>query len=100
MSRKLNVRKTVGLAVSLVLASAAIFVSTASARGLGPRDPVCDQRVINACATNWQALGYASQQNCALGQPCIECPPNYGYLCGIYSYPGSYAAEPDADTPE
>ena len=96
MSRRLNIRKTMGLAASLVLAGAAIFSTAASAKGLGPRDPACDQRVINACATNWQVLGYAQYEHCVLGQPCLACPPNYGYLCGIYSYPGGgWVAEPD-----
>ncbi|HET9637843.1 MAG TPA: hypothetical protein VFP12_01400 [Allosphingosinicella sp.] len=74
--------KTTALAVSLVFASATMLGTAASAGGLGPRDPVCDQRVIAACATNWQTLGYPNQQTCEWGQPCIECPPNYGYLCG------------------
>jgi hypothetical protein len=95
MTRK--IRKTMALAVSLVFAGATMFGTAASARGLGPRDPACDQRVVAACATNWQTLGYPSQQTCEWGQPCIECPPNYGYLCGgpgIY-----YAAEKKATRP-
>ena len=95
-----NLRKATALAVSLVFASATIFGTAASAKGLGPRDPVCDQRVINECATEWQALGYAEYQHCVWGQPCLECPPNYGYMCGIYSYPGGgWATRRVADKP-
>jgi hypothetical protein len=89
-------RKTMALAVSLVFASATMF-STAASAIPPPRDPACDQRVIAACATNWQTLGYPSQQTCEWGQPCIECPPNYGYLCGgpwIY-----YSTETNAPKP-
>lgn len=89
-----NFRKTMALAVSLA------FAGAASAAGIGggqPRDPVCDQRVVAACATNWQTLGYPSRQTCEWGQPCVECPPNYGYLCGgpwIYQAAEVKAARP------
>ena len=87
MARKLRFGKTIGLAASLVLAGAAIVGSAASARIGPPRDPACDQRVANACVSTWQTLGWSTYQDCVSGQQCIECPPNYGYLC---PYPGMY----------
>jgi hypothetical protein len=99
MSRKLNIRKITALAASLALAGAATFSTAASAQKW-QRDPVCDQRVTDECATEWQELGYAEYQHCVWGQPCLECPPNYGYMCGIYSYPGGgWAAKRTPDTP-
>ena len=98
MSRKLNIRKPTALAASLVLAGAAILGSAASA-GIGPpRDPACDARVANECVGTWQTKGWASYQECVSGQQCLECPPNYGYLC---YYPGMYdwATEPTAAKP-
>ena len=95
MPRK--VWKTTGLAVSLTIAVASMFGAAASARGLGPRDPACDARVVAACATNWQSLGYPNQATCESGQPCIECPPNYGYMCGgpwIYQATEKKAVKP------
>jgi hypothetical protein len=89
-----KLKKIITLAVSLA------FAGAASAAGIGggqPRDPACDQRVDAACATNWQTLGYPNRQTCEWGQPCVECPPNYGYLCGgagIY-----HATEPKAVRP-
>jgi hypothetical protein len=90
-------RKSVALAVSLVLAGATMFGTIASARVGPPRDPACDARVVAECATSWQTLGYPNQSTCEGGQQCIECPPNYGYLCGgpsIY-----YATENKAPKP-
>ncbi|MEA3010475.1 MAG: hypothetical protein QOJ91_2167 [Sphingomonadales bacterium] len=70
------------LAASLVLASATMFATIASARVGPPRDPACDARVVAECSTSWQTLGYPNQSTCVGGQQCIECPPTYGYLCG------------------
>lgn len=99
MSRKLKLRKTTGLVASLVLAGAAILGSAASA-GIGPpRNPVCDQRVANECVTTWQTLGWSSYQDCVSGQQCIECPPNYGYLCPYAGMYDDWAVEPSAARP-
>ena len=94
MTRKIN--KSLKLAVSLVFAGAATFASAAGIGGGQPRNPVCDQRVANECVGTWQALGWSSYQTCVSGQQCIECPPNYGYLC---PYPGMFATEPAAPKP-
>lgn len=94
MSRKLNMRKSTGLAASLMFASATIFGTAASAAKLPPRDPVCEQQVANACVATWQPLGYGNYQHCVAHQTCMQCPPSYGYLCGI----GPNATKPDAAT--
>lgn len=87
MFKKPDIMRTTALAASLVLAGAAIFGSAASA-GIGPpRDPACDQRVANECVSTWQTKGWSSYQDCVGGQQCLECPPNYGYMC---AYPGMY----------
>ncbi|HYI41242.1 MAG TPA: hypothetical protein VE053_13080 [Allosphingosinicella sp.] len=88
-----KLKRIITLAVSLA------FAGAASAAGIGggqPRDPACDQRAANGCVSTWQTLGWPSYQTCVWGQQCIECPPNYGYLC---PYPGMYAAEPKAVKP-
>jgi hypothetical protein len=81
MSRKLNIRKTMALTASLALAAAATFSTSASAQKW-QRDPVCDQQVANACVTHWQSWGYAQYSDCVGNEQCLQCPPNYGYLCG------------------
>ncbi|HEY0131509.1 MAG TPA: hypothetical protein VGB57_08890 [Allosphingosinicella sp.] len=88
-------RKTTALAVSLVFASATIFGSAASAGYGPPRDPACDQRAANNCASNWQALGWPNYELCVGGQQCLECPPNYGYLCPNPDIYNEYATEPN-----
>jgi hypothetical protein len=91
-----GINKSLKLAVSLVFAGAATFASAAGIGGGQPRNPVCDQRVANECVGTWQSLGWHSYQACVSGQQCIECPPNYGYLC---PYPGMFATTPTAARP-
>ncbi len=88
-----NMRKQTALWASLAIAGAAILSSAASAIPPRPRDPVCEQNVTNACAVFWQQLGYGSAQQCATVEICMQCPPNYGYLCGVGA-----AAKPDTGT--
>jgi len=94
MSGKFNIRKTMAVAASLVLAS----VSTASA-AVSPdwwsRDPVCDQQMADACVTTWQSMGYGNYEHCVAHRQCTECPPLWGYMCGIGPYD---ATKPDAGT--
>ena len=93
MSRRVS--KTRALTASLALAGAAIFATAASAR-IPPRDPVCDQRVANECVNTWQAKGYAQYLDCVANEQCLQCPPNYGYLCGYDPrYPFNSAVKPD-----
>lgn len=80
MSTKLNFMKATAMTASLVLASAAIFGSAAWAAQ--PRDPVCDQRIVRTCIYNWESQGYAQYEDCVRNEQCLQCPPNYGYLCG------------------
>jgi hypothetical protein len=87
--------KAIALSGSLALAVAATFATAASAR-IPPRDPVCDQRVANECVGTWQAQGYAQYQDCVANEQCLQCPPNYGYLCGYDPrYPFNGAVRPD-----
>ena len=97
MSRNLNARKRMALATSLVLAGATIFSSAASAIGVPPipRDPVCEQQQANACVGTWQAQGYWSYDHCVSHRQCEQCPPWYGYMCGVGP---NYATEPDKGT--
>lgn len=97
MSRNLNSRKRRALATSLVLASALMFSSAASAIGKPPipRDPACDQQMVNECVGTWQAQGYWSYDHCVSHRQCTECPPWFGYMCGVGP---NYATEPDAGT--
>lgn len=90
--------KRMALAVSLVFAGATIAGSAATARPL-PRDPACDQRVANSCVSNWQTLGWPNYELCVGGQQCLECPPNYGYLCPTPDIYNEYATEPAAAKP-
>ena len=94
MSKKLNIRKTIAVAASLVLAS----VSAASAAvppGYWDRDPVCDQQQADYCVSTWQSLGYWSYDHCVGHRQCQECPPLWGYMCGVGP---DYAAKPDEGT--
>jgi hypothetical protein len=95
MFRNLDIRKKTALAASLVLAGAAIFSSAASAIPPPVRNPVCDQYMANACITTWQVLGYGNYAHCVAHRQCAECPPWYGYMCGIGP---NYATEPDLGT--
>jgi hypothetical protein len=94
MSGKFNIRRSMAVAASLVLAS----VSTASAAvppSWWTRDPVCDQQKADACVTTWQSMGYGNYEHCVAHRQCAECPPLWGYMCGIGP---NYAAKPDAGT--
>lgn len=82
MSRTSRAKKALAVAASLVLAS----VSTASAAvppSWWTRDPVCDQAMANACVTTWQSMGYGNYEHCVAHRQCAECPPLWGYMCGI-----------------
>ncbi|MET1111502.1 MAG: hypothetical protein ABWX67_08270 [Allosphingosinicella sp.] len=97
MSRNLKARKRLALATSLALAGATIFSSAASAIGVPPipRDPACDQRMVNECVGTWQSLGYWSYDHCVGHRQCSECPPWFGYMCGVGP---NYATAPDKGT--
>ncbi len=97
MRMRTVMRKT-ALAVSLVFAAATIVGSAATA-GPVQRDPACDQRAAANCAANWQALGWPNYELCVGGQQCLECPPNYGYLCPTPDIYNEYATEPTATEP-
>jgi hypothetical protein len=94
MSKRLNVRKTLALAASLIL----VGVSTAAAAvppSWWTRDPVCDQQQADYCVSTWQSLGYWDYDHCVGHRQCQECPPLYGYMCGVGP---DYAAKPDEGT--
>lgn len=97
MSRNLNARKRLALATSLVLAGGMLFSSAASAIAIPPfpRDPACDQQMVTECVSTWQSLGYWSYDHCVAHRQCVECPPWYGYMCGVGP---NYATEPDKGT--
>jgi hypothetical protein len=94
MSRKLNIRKKTAAASALLFAGAMIFSSSASAIGKlpGPRDPVCDQQKANECVSTWQTAGYWNYDHCVASRQCQECPPWFGYMCGVGP---NYATEPN-----
>lgn len=94
MSKKLNIRRPMAVVAALVLAS----VSTASAAvppSWWARDPVCDQQQADYCVSAWQSLGYWNYDHCVGHRQCQECPPLYGYMCGVGP---DYATKPDAGT--
>lgn len=72
-----TLRKTFGLAASLMLAGAATFGTAASAQESGP---ACWARVQNQCTYQYQAWGYVSEQDCAQQEPCRVCPRD-GHTC-------------------
>lgn len=92
MSRKRNISRITGLAASLALAGAGIFGTAASAQW--SRDPVCDQQMADECTTTWQAMGYWSYDHCVGHRQCQDCPPMWGYMCGVGP---DYATKPDGD---
>jgi hypothetical protein len=95
MIRNLGLKKKMALATSLVLAGATISTAAfAVPPGWAQRDPVCDQYMANACITTWQSLGYGNYAHCVAHRQCTECPPWWGYMCGI----GPNATEPDEGT--
>jgi hypothetical protein len=85
MSVNLKSRKRLALATSLAIAGATLFSSSALAIAVPPipRDPACDQSVASACVGTWQSLGYWSYDHCVAHRQCAECPPWYGYMCGV-----------------
>jgi hypothetical protein len=93
MLNRLQMRKRTALAVSMVLAGAAIVAGPAGARGPYPPDPACVARVQSDCTTTWQTRGYRNYDDCVTDQTCIACNV---YLCGgIY-----YGTRPDLGKPE
>lgn len=96
MFKDLNLRKKTALAASMLFAGAMVFSSAASAIGVPPipRDPACDQFMVNACVSTWQSQGYWNYQHCVAHRQCVECPPWYGYMCGV----GPNATRPDEAT--
>jgi hypothetical protein len=97
MFSKFKTRKKTALALAMALAGAMTFGSAASAIGTPPtpRDPACDQRMVNECVSTWQAQGYWSYDHCVSNRQCTECPPWYGYMCGVGP---NYATDPDKAT--
>lgn len=81
MARKLKTSRITALAASLALAGAGIFGTAASAQN--GRDPVCDQQKADGCVTTWESMGYWSYEHCVMHQQCWDCPPLWGYMCGI-----------------
>jgi hypothetical protein len=71
------------IAASLVLASASIFGTAASAT-YDWSHPNCSQLVYEECTTQWSAWGYRNLADCQRLEPCYYCL--YGYLCGYSDY--------------
>lgn len=85
--------RTRALAASLVLASAAIAGTPASAQWTEP--PACED-LEPQCAANYQAWGYSSYADCYRHLLCYACWG--GYLCG--ADPGGWGAtKPDLGKP-
>ncbi len=89
MSRKIG--KVRALAASLVLAGAAILNTSASAYYQNPPD--CFQQVEDECATEWQAWGYRSYDDCFRLEPCYYCMQYYH--CGWSDYYAPGKPRPD-----
>jgi hypothetical protein len=90
MSKKLILGKTRALAASLVLAGAAICNTSASAYY---QPPNCYQQVEEECATEWQAWGYRSYDDCFRLEPCYYCMQYYH--CGWSDYYAPGKPRPD-----
>lgn len=88
-----RLRKMKAVAASLALAGAGIFGTAASAQW--SRDPVCDQQMADECVTTWESMGYGNYDHCVAHRQCQDCPPLWGYMCGIGPYD---AARPDEGT--
>jgi hypothetical protein len=51
--------------------------------------------MADACVSTWQSLGYGNYDHCVAHRQCTECPPLWGYMCGIGP---NDAAKPDEGT--
>jgi hypothetical protein len=85
-----KLRKMFGLAASMVLAGGAISSSSASAFY---QPPNCYTEVQEECATEWQAWGYRSYDDCFRLEPCYYCMQYYH--CGWSDYYAPGKPRPD-----